>query len=226
VSSGVLVDSLAEQSETIDRLIENNTRLTSVLADHSDSLGSTITDLGLLAETLRESTGDVQVLLDRGTALLAISADLIEDARPSIDCILDDLVPVMDVTSTPQRLADLTHLLNQGPTSFALFASTIEQEADGPWARVNLEAELENPPDQYVPQLELPAVQPLVACPGVVAASTATPVPATDFDPAAVSGTGATGPLPATGAAAAGSIAGVLLLAAFAARRVARAADD
>lgn len=229
IDSAELVATFAERSDVIDRLTENNTRLTAVLTDHRGALGSTITDLGLLADSLRQASGDTQVLLDRGTALLTATADLLEDTRPSIDCLLDDLVPVMDATSTPQRLADLVHLLQNGPGSFELFARTIDYEPDGPWARVNLEVDLASPPAQYVPPLELPGVQPLVACPGVVSGQPATPLPPTNFDPATVPGPGrgvlGTGALPATGAAAAGGIAGVLVLAALGARRLARSAD-
>jgi phospholipid/cholesterol/gamma-HCH transport system substrate-binding protein len=219
-----LSTTFAQRTEALDRLAENNTRLTAVLADHRGALGSTITDLSLLAESLRAATGDTQVLLDRGTALLTITADLLRDARPSIDCLLDDLVPVMDLAAQPNRLADLEHLLQDGPAAYALFATTIDYEADGPWARVNLELAFHDQPVQYVPPLALPPVQPIVACPGVVAAGSGTAIPSTSFDPADVTG-GRPGSLPATGAAAAGAIAGVLLLAAVVLRRVSRAAD-
>lgn len=221
-----LAATFADRTDVLDRLAENNTRLTAVLADHRGALGATITDLSLLAESLRSASGDTAVLLDRGTALLAATADLIEDARPSIDCLLDDLVPFMDISSTPERLAGLETLLQDGPAAFGLFATTIDEEPDGPWARVNLEVNLSNPPDQYVPALELPAVPALVACPGVVAAGTGTGVPSTPFRPSDVLPAPGGGSLPATGAAAAGAIAGVLLLAAVALRRLSQAADD
>lgn len=222
-----LAGTFADRTEALDRLAENNTRLTAVLADHRGALGSTITDLSLLAESLRAASGDTAVLLDRGTALLATTADLIADARPSIDCFLDDLVPVMGTTSTDARLAGLTRLLQDGPGAFGLFATTIDQEPDGPWARVNLEVDLQHPPDQYVPALELPAVNPLVACPGVVAAGSSTAVPSTVFRPSDVlpSSSGSPASLPTTGAAAAGAIAAVLLLAAVTLHRLSRVAD-
>lgn len=221
-----LAATFADRTEALDRLAANNTRLTAVLADHRGALGSTITDLSLLAESLRSASGDTAVLLDRGTALLAATADLIEDARPSIDCLLDDLVPFMDISATPERLAGLETLLQDGPGAYALFATTVDEEPDGPWARVNLEINLSSPPEQYVPPLELPAVPALVACPGVVAAGSGTGGPATGFRPSDVLPTAGGGRLPATGAAAAGAIAAVLLLAAVALRRMSRAGDD
>ena len=221
-SADRLTATFAERTEAIDRLTENNTRLTSVLTEHRGSLGSTITDLSLLAQSLRASAGDTQVLLDRGTALLTVTADLLEDSRPALDCLLDDLVPVMQAGAEPDRLAGLVHYLQTGPTGYGLLASTVDHEADGPWVRVNLEIDITSPPDQYVPALELPPVQPLVPCPGVVPAGDVA-IP-TNFRPTDVLG-GRNPALPATGAAAAGSLAAVLVLAAWATRRLSRAAD-
>ncbi len=41
------------------------------------------------------------MLLDRGTRLLTLAADLVEDGRPAIDCLFGDLVPVMDAELLP-----------------------------------------------------------------------------------------------------------------------------
>jgi phospholipid/cholesterol/gamma-HCH transport system substrate-binding protein len=226
VATDQLAGTFAARTDALDRLAENNTRLTAVLADNRGALGATITDLSLLAESLRAASGDTAVLLDRGTALLATTADLLADARPSIDCLFDNLVPVMDITSTDARLDGLVRTLQDAPGAFALFATTIDEEPDGPWARVNLEVDLTSPPVQYEPPLSLPAVQPLVACPGVVAAGTGTAIPSTPFRPGDVLPTsGSPASLPATGAAAAGAIAAVLVLGAVALRHLSRAAD-
>ena len=213
----------AERTETLDRLTENNTRLTHVLADHRGALGSTISDLALLASSLRNAAGDTQVLLDRGTDLVALAADLIEDTRPAVDCLLDDLVPVMGAAATPDRLADLEHYLQTGPTGYGLLADTVAQEADGPWVRVHLTLDLTSPPQQYVPPKPLPPIQPLVACPGVVTTAGGPAAPAGDFRPSTVlSGPGS---LPATGTAVAAGLAALLLAGAYALRRITRSVD-
>jgi hypothetical protein len=133
----------------------------------------------------------------------------------------------MDVTTTDARLDGLVRTLQDAPGAFALFATTIDQEADGPWARVNLEVDLSSPPVQYVPPLSLPTVHPLVACPGVVAAGSGTAIPSTVFRPSDVLPSSSASPasLPTTGAAAAGAIAAVLILGAVALRHLSRAAD-
>lgn len=227
-----LASTFAERTDVLDRLAENSTRLTEVFAEHRGALGSTITDLSALASSLRNASGDTEVLLDRGTQLLTLTADLIEDERPAIDCLLGDLVPVMDAAATDERLASLEHLLQTGPEGFGRLYSTVDHEPDGPWVRVNLVIDLTSPPRQFVPALSLPTIQPLVDCPGVVprgavraADGTIVGAAAGDFNPSDVLTPTSTGPsLPTTGAAAAGTIAAVLLLAAWATRRISRPA--
>lgn len=233
-SIDTLAQTFGERTDALDRLAENNTRLTAVLADHRGALGSAITDLSLLAESLRAASGDTEILLDRGTDLLTLAADLLEDGRPAIDCLLGNLVPVMDVAAQDARLAGLERLLQTGPDGFGRLYSTIDHEADGPWVRVNLTVNLQNPPRQFVPPMALPTVQPLVDCPGVVprgavvGANGSVAVPsgaAGDFRPSDVLAASSSSPsLPTTGAAAATSIAAVLLLAAYVVRRISRPA--
>lgn len=235
-SADVLAATFAERTDALDRLAENNTRLTAVLAEHRGALGSSISDLSALAESLREASGDTEVLLSRGTALLTLAADLIEDTRPAFDCLLGNLVPVIEVGAEPDRLASLEHYLQTGPTGYERLYRTIDREPDGTWVRVNLTVSLDNPPRQFVPPLPLPTVQPRVDCPGVLPAGSRA-AGAGGGTPAAAAAAAATGDfrpsdvlarsssaLPATGAAAATSIAAVLFLAAYAARRLSRQA--
>lgn len=216
----------AERTDAIDRLARNNTELTELFARHRGALGSSISDLSALASSLRASSGDTEILLDRGTRLLTLAADLLEDERPAIDCLLGNLVPVMDTAATDRRLAELQRFLQTGPEGFGLLYSTIDREPDGPWARVNLTIHLDNPPRQFVPAKPLPPIQPLAGCPGVVprgatraADGTIVGASSGDFDPSEVRTPSTTAALPTTGAAAAGSIAAVLVLAAWASRR-------
>ncbi|MBA2279892.1 MAG: MCE family protein, partial [Acidimicrobiia bacterium] len=181
IAGDQLASTFAERTDVLDRLAVNNTRLTQVLADHRESLGSSITDLSLLAESLRNASGDTTVLLDRGTALLAEVGDLLDDSRPNIDCLLDDLVDVNATAGDPEQLAGLVHLLENGPRAFDLFWTTRDNDPGGVWVRVNLTFGPENPADQYVPPRVLPGVPAIPACAGVVAAGNGTAVPATDF---------------------------------------------
>ena len=225
-ASDTLAATFAERTDALDRLAVNNTRLTAVLADHRGSLGQSVSDLAALAESLRAASGDTQVLLDRGTQLLAEVGDLVSDARPSLDCVLGNLVAVNDRAAEPERLNGLARHLDIGPAAYALFETTRDIEADGPWVRVNLLSAPENPARQHDPPLELPAVPVVPDCSGVRAASTSTAVPSTDFRPGDVLSTSrGAAPLPATGAGVAASAAVVAALAAFAVRRLTRAAS-
>src|SRR5690606_18726151 len=55
-----LTATFVERTDQLDRLAENNTRLTSALADHRLSLGRSIQNLRSVAETLRQADGDTQ----------------------------------------------------------------------------------------------------------------------------------------------------------------------
>jgi phospholipid/cholesterol/gamma-HCH transport system substrate-binding protein len=225
-ASDTLAATFAERTDVLDRLAVNNTRLTRVLAEHRGSLGQSVSDLAALAESLRNASGDTQVLLDRGTQLLAEVGDLVADARPSLDCILANLVVVNDRSAEPAQLDNLALHLDIGPAAYAQFATTQDIEVDGPWVRVNLTSHQENPARQYEPPLELPAVPAVPSCPGVRAASSSTATPATtDFRPAEVlANPGGASALPATGAGVAASGAVAAALAAFTVFRVTRRA--
>ena len=219
--SDQLAQTFADRTEALDRLATNNTRITHVLAEHRGSLGQTITDLGLLAESLRNARGDVSVLLDRGVRLLAEAGDLLEDSEANINCILGDLVPVIERSGEAQRLDGTRTLLDVGPRAFGLLFNTRDQEVDGVWVRVNLLINPDQPSNQYDPPHSLPTPPIVPACPGVTNQSVSTPVPGSDFVPGDFVGGGG---LPATGAAALGSLASVLGLGALAARWVSRRA--
>ena len=130
-----------------------------------------ITDSPRWRSRCASASGDTEVLLDRGTALLTLAADLVEDARPASTASSSDLVAGHGATAAagPPRRPRATSSRPARRAS-ACFDTTVDHEPDGPWVRVNLRSSLENPPGQYVPPLALPAVQPPCDCPGVVPA--------------------------------------------------------
>lgn len=172
-ASDTLAATFAERTDVLDRLAVNNTRLTAVLADHRSSLGQSLSDLAALAESLRSATGDTEVLLDRGADLLAEVGDLLADTRPDLDCILSDLVAVNDRAAQAERLEGLARHLDIGPAAYALFESTRDVEPDGPWVRVNLQMNPQDPARQYDPPLSLPVVPDVPECGEVRGAATA-----------------------------------------------------
>ena len=217
-----LTATFAAKTDVLDRLATNNTAITHVLATNANDFGQSLTNLRLVADALEGSVGDARVLLEQGSQLFGRLADLVANQKGNLDCTLHDLADVIDATTTPARLSGLSQLLDIGPGGFGLLAATIDQQPDGPWARVNLITNPSNPPAQYVPRLELPAVPAVPPCTSTVAAGSGP-----DFIPSQIlgssGGSGVVGSLPATGGVALLGIIAALTSLAFASRWIARA---
>lgn len=171
-----LTSTFVERTDQLDRLAENNTRLVGVLADHRLSLGASMTDLRALTETLQRIDGDIDALLSQGPDFLRTTADLVADQKQNLDCLLSDLDPILRTLAGPDQLDQLSHLLARGPLAFGYAASAIDQEADGPWVRVNLLVDVEGEPsEQYVPPRSLPAVPTVPACDSPLVAAAVAP---------------------------------------------------
>lgn len=217
-----LTATFAAKTDVLDRLATNNTAITHVIATNANDFGQSLTNLRLVADALEGSVGDARVVLEQGSQLFGRLADLVANQKGNLDCTLHDLADVIDVTTTPARLSGLSQLLDIGPGGFGLLAATIDQQPDGPWARVNLITNPSNPPAQYVPRLELPAVPAVPPCTSTVAAGSGP-----DFIPSQIlgssGGSGVVGSLPATGGVALLGIIAALTSLAFASRWIARA---
>ncbi len=164
VSSDALLQTFADRTELLDSLSSNATRLTHTVAEHRDSISSAVSDLADLSESLRSAEPDTKVLLDRGTELLGQTADLVDDVKGDLDCVLSDLNDVIDVTTTDANLDNLRYTLDNLPTSLGYVFMTRDDGPGGLWVRVNLLVNPENPPTQYVPPHSLPAVPEIPAC--------------------------------------------------------------
>lgn len=173
ISIDQITASFVQKTEQLDRLAENSTRITKVLADHRLSLGRSIANLRSLAEALRDANGDTKVLLDVGPDFMGTTADLVADQKRNLDCLLTDLAPVLRAFGAPQQVDNLAQTLENGPLAFGYVAAAVDQEADGPWVRVNLIAPVGGQdPAVYVPKKTLPVVPSIPAC-----GSTLTPAP-------------------------------------------------
>lgn len=159
-----LTGSFVTKTEELDRLAENNTRLTRVLADHRLSLGSSLASLREVADALRDANGDTKALLDLGPDFLRTTADLVADQKRNLDCLLTDLAPLTRTLATDEQLAGLAQLLEQAPEAFGYTAAAVDHEADGDWVRVNLLTEPTSNPEVYVPRKTLPVVPSIPAC--------------------------------------------------------------
>jgi phospholipid/cholesterol/gamma-HCH transport system substrate-binding protein len=225
ISLDDLTATFAAKTDVLDRLATNNTKLTHVLGDHATDLGQSLTNLRLLSDSLRNANGDTAVLLDQGSQLMGELADLVAAEKGNLDCTLHDLGHLIDATSTADRLAGTTYLLENGKPGFDLVVTATDNDADGLWARVNLLANPTDPAPQYIPPHGLPPVPTVPPCESTIHA-TGGP----DFVPSRVEAAttvttrGVT--LPRTGGVAFAGVGALLLAAAAALRWVHGAADD
>lgn len=200
---------LATKSAQLDRLFENQTRLTRVVAEHRGSLGQSLTDLRLVADELEKVSGGTQILLDRGSRFLGQTADLVANQKRNLDCTLRILEVVVDETTTPRRLEELRTLLDKAPTAFKQLEDATDIEPNGRWIRVGNIANPQNKPQQYNPPKPIPEAPTVDDCVSALrAAGTGTMVSG-----AAPGGSGSQ-TLPVTGKSVAFMLA-VLLLAGF-----------
>jgi len=218
-----LAATFAAKTDALDRLSTNNTKLTHVLADHANDFGQSLTNLSLLANSLKNANGNTAVLLDQGSQLMTQLATLVDSEKGNLDCVLHDLSDVIDVSSDATRLANTGYFISNGRTGFDDVFATRDDDPDGVWVRVNLMANPTNPPPQYIPPKPLPAVPDVPACASSIASVSHGP----DFVPsqveaAAASSAGSSVNLPATGGVAFVGAAGVTVASAFIPRRVAR----
>src|SRR5438270_11201860 len=95
---------LVARSAALDRLSTNNTRLTHVFTEHSNSLSQSVSDLRNIADSLKNARGDTTILLQRGSLLLGTAADLVAKHKADLDCDLKTLELVTDVTTTDHNL--------------------------------------------------------------------------------------------------------------------------
>jgi phospholipid/cholesterol/gamma-HCH transport system substrate-binding protein len=164
VDSDALLQTFADRADLLDSLSSNSTRLTRTVTERRSSLSSSIRDLAAVGESLRNVEPETRILLDRGNRLLETTADLVGDVKGDLDCVLSDLDALLSRATTDANLGHLVTTLERGPTAFDYVWLTRDTEPGGVWVRVHLLLDLVNPPEQYLPPKELPAVPEIPAC--------------------------------------------------------------
>jgi len=211
---------LVQRTSALDRLATNNTRLTHVFTEHSDSLAQSVSDLRNVAESLKNARGDTTILLQKGSQLLGTAADLVAKHKADLDCDLKTLELLTDVTTTNQNLQGLQTVLTGAPVAFADLwdASDVDPIPGYPsdpvspvkrWVRVGFKVNPGyNKAPQFVPPHDLPPVAEVPACVSPLHAD------APDYVPASVT-TGPSAVLATTGGTTAAGIALALIAAAL-----------
>lgn len=163
----------AARTDELDRLAENSTRITRVLADHRLSIGRSLANFRAVGESLRTSAPDLTTVLERGPDFLRVTADLVAEQKRNLDCLLTDLAPVLRLAGSAEHVEGLRVLLQHGPQGFGYIYSAVDREPDGPWIRVNLALPVGGTdPKVYTPRATLPVVPTISPC-----ASTMVPAP-------------------------------------------------
>jgi phospholipid/cholesterol/gamma-HCH transport system substrate-binding protein len=159
-SGDQLSSALVSKTQALNQLITTGTRLTHTVTDHRTSLGQSLADLSQVAATLQQAQGDTSRLLDKGDPFLQQTADIVANQKANLDCDLKYVTNLIDLTSRPRKLQELTALLDFGPIAFDNIMKTIDwtgqpsgtgPEWNGPWARVGLILNGENKATQYYP---------------------------------------------------------------------------
>jgi hypothetical protein len=175
-SGDKLSQMLVQRTATLDRLATNNTRLTHVFTEHSDSLAQSLSDLRNVSESLKNARGDTTILLQKGSQLLGTAADLVAKHKADLDCDLKTLELVTDVTTTDHNLQGLQTVLSGAPVAFGDLwdASDVDPIPGYPsdpvspvkrWVRVGFKVNPGyNQAPQFVPPHTLPPVAEVPAC--------------------------------------------------------------
>jgi phospholipid/cholesterol/gamma-HCH transport system substrate-binding protein len=216
-----LSGALVTRTGAIDQLLANSTKLVHTVTEHRGSLDQSLVDLTQVAATLQSIQPTTNHLLDTANPLFLSVANLVAAAQGNLDCTLKGLNPVLDLTSTPRKLKELSTLLDVGPKAFAGINDSVDFDSGpsgtglkGAWLRVGLTLNSNNPAVLYNPVHTFPAPAAIPSC-----TSALRPV-AADYRPTNISArfTLLSGDLPGPAADAVTGVCVVLFALAVAAR--------
>lgn len=166
-----LSGALATNTAAINQLIVNSTALVHVVTEHRSSLDSSLADLTEVAATLQAIQPTTNGLLDTASPLFQTVANLVTASEGNLDCILKGLNPLLDLTSSPTDLKELSALLDVGPTAFGDVNDSVDFDSgpsgtgySGAWLRVGLVVNDNNPAVAYNPVHTFPASVTVPGC--------------------------------------------------------------
>ncbi|MEV4071459.1 MCE family protein [Nonomuraea fuscirosea] len=163
-----LTGTLADNTEVLDDLAVQLTRLTHTLAGKRGQLASGITDLSTVTATLRESRSDLNAFLDHGPGFFAQLDDAVRKSRPGFSCLLT-------AAGLPHRPAfsaaterNVHHLLSIVPTALSLSDDISDRRGDTVYGKAAFVFSVPGgpqPAEEYAGPLGPPSVPKLRACP-------------------------------------------------------------
>ncbi|WP_068922802.1 MCE family protein [Planobispora rosea] len=163
-----LTTTLAENTELLDDLSVNLTRLTGTLAGKREELSVGVTDLAGVTRSIRNSRKQLYTFLDQGPGFFRQVDHLLNVARPGLSCTLTAAGMRQGVVFTPRNQAHVNHLLRTVPTTQALLADTTERHAGGLYGRVTFIFSVPGGPkvaQEYRGPLAPPGTPRLRSCP-------------------------------------------------------------
>jgi len=119
-----LTTGLAERDQLIGEVVQNLDAAVGTVADRHTQLEQLIAQLRVLAGGLARDRGAVGEAIGHIDAMTALSADLLERARPATKADLAHLRSVAGTLASPTGRAEIDHALNHLPDKLARLAAT------------------------------------------------------------------------------------------------------
>jgi len=166
-----LSGALVTRTQALNQLLVNSTALVHEVTDHRASLDESLVDLTQVAATLQAIQPSTNQLLDTASPLFQTVANLVAASEGNLDCTLKGLNPLLDLTSSPAKLKDLSTLLDVGPQAFAGVNDSVDFDSgpsgtglSGAWLRVGLVLNTTNPAVLYNPVHTFPTPATVATC--------------------------------------------------------------
>jgi virulence factor Mce-like protein len=159
-------ESIADSGADYDRLFASSRVVNRALAENRDTLARIITESAdattILSDIRTEFEG---LLVDAPLAVNQVS-DLVEAGQANISCIVDDLGALAAYSAQPRQLENASEALRHNQWFFQAFNVLTARSMFGdPWQRVHVVIEDEPPPQSYLPEKRpIPATLPGGAC--------------------------------------------------------------
>ncbi|MGP3930511.1 MCE family protein [Nonomuraea sp. KM88] len=163
-----LTGTLADNTEVLDELAVQLTRLTHTLAGKRGELASGITDLSTVTATLRASRADLNTFLDRGPGVFGQLDEAVRRSRPGFSCLLTAAGLPHEPVFSPETERNVHHLLSIMPTALSLADDISDRRGDTVYGRASFIFSVPGgpqPAEEYARAAGPPTVPELRACP-------------------------------------------------------------